>query len=148
MMVARLANLSTKLHWMKSWSQNGSTRRSCIRQVLLAPTNATRGGIPLASHTPEEDSRTLTWCEVFSNKPPTMCTVVSRPAMFALLALLFAAVTFAESVTFANNHRYVFDVNGNAIDSVNGKVQFVKDQYVWIAEPTIDSKSLLPTYLG
>lgn len=50
------------------------------------------------------------------------------------LALLTSA-TLAAKVTYTNKHYYYFDVDGNAIDSTNGKVEWVKDQYFWIGEP-------------
>ena len=55
-----------------------------------------------------------------------------------LATCLLAATSLvnAATVTFTNKHRYYFDTDGNAIDSVNGKVDWVKDQYIWIAEPS------------
>jgi hypothetical protein len=39
------------------------------------------------------------------------------------------------TVTFRNKHRFYFDVEGNAIDSVNGKIDWIDNQYFWIATP-------------
>lgn len=68
-------------------------------------------------------------------------------AFAASLKLLLTAVVAAAwvraqtfgQVTFANKHRYYFDNDGNAIDSVNGKVDFVNGVYFWIASPTGES---------
>ncbi|KAI9053403.1 hypothetical protein LZ554_002361 [Drepanopeziza brunnea f. sp. 'monogermtubi'] len=46
----------------------------------------------------------------------------------------WASIALAGQVTFRNSAKYYFDVDGNAIDSVNGKVEWIKDQYIWIGE--------------
>lgn len=54
--------------------------------------------------------------------------------LLVLAALCISAVSAVE-VTYRNKHYYYFDVDGSAIDSTNGKVEWVKDQYFWIGEP-------------
>lgn len=51
-----------------------------------------------------------------------------------LLATIWSVTVTAAQVTFRNKHYYYFDVDGNAIDSTNGKVEWVRDQYFWIGE--------------
>ncbi|KAJ5032416.1 uncharacterized protein L3040_009021 [Drepanopeziza brunnea f. sp. 'multigermtubi'] len=48
----------------------------------------------------------------------------------------WASTAVAGQVTFRNSHKYYFDVDGNAIDSVNGKVEWIQGQYLWIGEPS------------
>ncbi|KAG4435056.1 hypothetical protein IFR05_009462 [Cadophora sp. M221] len=58
--------------------------------------------------------------------------------MRSVLAFAFTlciSATLAVKVTFTNKHYFYFDVDGNAIDSTNGKVEWVRDQYFWIGEP-------------
>jgi len=56
------------------------------------------------------------------------------------LAALYTSTTLAAHVTFTNKHRYYFDVNGNAIDTYNGKVQWINNQYFWIGEPKCECR--------
>lgn len=39
------------------------------------------------------------------------------------------------NAVYNNRDNYYFDIDGNAITSTNGKVQWIKDQYLWVAEP-------------
>ena len=55
-------------------------------------------------------------------------------ALATISTALLRTVSAVE-VTYTNKHYYYFDIDGNAIDSTNGKVQWVKDQYFWISEP-------------
>ncbi|PVH81295.1 glycoside hydrolase family 43 protein [Cadophora sp. DSE1049] len=55
--------------------------------------------------------------------------------VLAFAIALWTSAALAVKVTYTNKHYYHFDVDGNAIDSTNGKVEWVKDQYFWIAEP-------------
>lgn len=38
----------------------------------------------------------------------------------------------SHNVSFVNKHNYYFDVNGNVVNSVNGKVDWIDEQYFWI----------------
>lgn len=52
-----------------------------------------------------------------------------------LAALQPSSTLKATNVVYNNNDNYYFDISGNAITSTNGKVQWIKDQYLWVAEP-------------
>ncbi|KAL1859652.1 hypothetical protein Daus18300_009517 [Diaporthe australafricana] len=58
-------------------------------------------------------------------------------AILALGAICALAQTSYFDMTFSNKHRYYFDNDGNAIDSVNGKISWIDDQYFRIASPSV-----------
>jgi len=66
-----------------------------------------------------------------------LCNMHSGSFAITLATILTALLhtVSAVEVTYTNKHYYYFDIDGNAIESTNGKVQWVKDQYFWISEP-------------
>ena len=61
-------------------------------------------------------------------------------ALAAISTTLLRTVSGVE-VTYTNKHYYYFDIDGNAIDSTNGKVEWIKDQYFWVSEPDCKSRA-------
>lgn len=48
----------------------------------------------------------------------------------------------SHSVSFVNKHNYYFDVDGNVVNSVNGKVDWVDEQYFWVVNASRESLHL------
>jgi hypothetical protein len=49
------------------------------------------------------------------------------------LCVSFAPFTLAKTIytTFSNSNQFQFDTDGNAIDSTNGKIDFLNGSYIW-----------------
>lgn len=67
----------------------------------------------------------------------TLLSLFSLPGLVASLTVArrdFSALS--THVQFPNDDRYFFDVNGDAINTLNGKVEWIGNQYLWYGTRT------------